>query len=154
MVMARDLTSHERTLPDMECLLCLVHAACRKFAGLILTAPVTCHLPSRAAALVCNDRNCSLRLQAWLLDMACFNLRFDYTDTEWDTGLRHVLDAVGTESTAPDLSAWEHMHDLPLTRTVAKTAYVPPGPLWELYFDGGCRLIEHRRMGSGGWLLC
>ena len=103
---------------------------------------------------MCNDRNCSLRLQAWLLDMACFNLHFDYTDTEGDTGLRHILGAVGIESTAPDLSAWEHMHDLPLTRTVVKTARVPPGPLWKLYFDGGCRLIEHCCLGSGGWLLC
>ena len=80
MILARDFTESESKWPEVEKYVRIAHLFCKKFQGLLVQNAVTVHLPSRAATIVVNDKGCAPRLQAALLDLACYNVSFQYSD--------------------------------------------------------------------------
>ena len=81
MILAGSFTTSEAKWSEVEKYVHVVHLFCKKFQGLLIRSPVTVHMPSRAATIVISDRNCAPRLQAALLDLACYDVKFLYSNT-------------------------------------------------------------------------
>ena len=81
MILAHDFTTSEAKWSEVEKYVRVLHLFFKKFQGLLIRSPVTVHLPSLAAMIVVSDKNCKTRLQAALLDMACYDVKFLYSNT-------------------------------------------------------------------------
>ena len=81
MILARNFTTSEAKWSEVEKYVHLVHLFCKKFQGLLIRSPIMVHLPSQATTIVVSDKNCATRLQAALLDLACYDVKFLYSDT-------------------------------------------------------------------------
>ena len=80
-ILARDFTTSKAKWSEVEKYVRVVHLFCKKFPGLLIRSPVTVHLPSRADTIVVSDKNCVPRLQATLLDLVCYDVKFSYSNT-------------------------------------------------------------------------
>lgn len=81
MILAHDFTTSEAKWSDVQKYIHVAHLLCKIFQGLLIRSPVTVHMPSRAATLVVFNKNCAPRLQAALLDLVCYDVKFLYSDT-------------------------------------------------------------------------
>ena len=81
MILACNFTTSKVKWSEVEKHVCVAHLFCKKFQGLLITSPVTVHMPSRAPTIEVSDKNCAPRLQVALLDLVCYDVMFLYSDT-------------------------------------------------------------------------
>ena len=84
MILACDFTTSEAKWSEVEKYVCVAHLFCKKFQGLLIRSPVMVHIPSRAATIIVFYKNCTLRLQVALLDLACYDVKFLYSNNSTD----------------------------------------------------------------------
>lgn len=72
----------------------------------------------------------------------------------WAAALPRICEANSLGSTNPP-PAWEHEVDVDVMPSQqGRETLEPQADEWSLFFDGGCRVLQGARKGSGGWLLC
>ena len=84
MILAHNFTTSKAKWSEVEKYECVVHLFYKNFQGLLIRSPVTVHMPSKAAMIVVSHKNCAPRLQAALLDLACYDVKLLYSNNSME----------------------------------------------------------------------
>ena len=118
----------------------VAHLFYKEFQGLLIRNPAMVHLPSRAAMIVVSDKNCAPSLQAALLNLACYDVKFLYIDTSEEFWMKQAHKPLKSLE-----CHWRHEKD-ENDSPVKKASRMPRSKYyWTLQFDGGSHILDGKQ---------